>query len=197
MDNEWYYFVDKCLPFGAAISCALFQAFSDAVAHLVKWKTGKKAINYLDDFLFVALLRFMCSLQLSTFMEICKNINFPLSLEKTCWPTTKIVFLGLLLDTISQLVLLPKEKILKGRMWVDQMISKKKATIKEVQQLCGFLNFLGRAIVLGHAFTRCLYSLADDRNGKVKPHHHVKVKLEYKLDLQVWQNFLFEARSLC
>ena len=25
-----YYFVDKCLPFGASISCAIFQAFSDS-----------------------------------------------------------------------------------------------------------------------------------------------------------------------
>ena len=34
-NGKLYYFFDKCLPFGAAISCALFQAFSDAVAHLV------------------------------------------------------------------------------------------------------------------------------------------------------------------
>ena len=30
IDGKTYYIVDKCLPFGAAISCALFQAFSDA-----------------------------------------------------------------------------------------------------------------------------------------------------------------------
>ena len=47
--KTWYYFVDKCLPFGAAISCAIFQAFSDAIAYLVKWRTGKTVVNYLDD----------------------------------------------------------------------------------------------------------------------------------------------------
>ena len=35
VSKEVYYFVDKCLPFGASISCAIFQAFSDAVAHIV------------------------------------------------------------------------------------------------------------------------------------------------------------------
>ena len=29
IDGETYYFVDKCLPFGAAISCSHFQRFSD------------------------------------------------------------------------------------------------------------------------------------------------------------------------
>ena len=30
-----YYFVDKCLPFGSSISCAIFQAFSNAISHIV------------------------------------------------------------------------------------------------------------------------------------------------------------------
>ena len=39
-DHKIYYFVDKYLPFGAAISCAHFQAFSDAIAYLMKFRTG-------------------------------------------------------------------------------------------------------------------------------------------------------------
>ena len=30
------YFMDKCLPFGASISCAIFQKFSDALCHITK-----------------------------------------------------------------------------------------------------------------------------------------------------------------
>ena len=30
--GQWKYFVDKCLPFGASISCALFQWFCNALA---------------------------------------------------------------------------------------------------------------------------------------------------------------------
>ena len=40
-NGKFYYFVDKCMPFGASISCAHFQAFSDAVAHLVTYRTKK------------------------------------------------------------------------------------------------------------------------------------------------------------
>ena len=35
VSGEWAYFVNKCLPFGASISCALFQEVSDAVAFCI------------------------------------------------------------------------------------------------------------------------------------------------------------------
>ena len=56
--GEKCYFFDKCLPFGASISCALFQRFSDALAHIHRYLTEGKIVsyyasmNYLDDFLF-------------------------------------------------------------------------------------------------------------------------------------------------
>ena len=50
IDNKFYFFVDKCMPFGAAISCAIFQAFSNALAHIHAYLTQSHNINYLDDF---------------------------------------------------------------------------------------------------------------------------------------------------
>ena len=43
-DGLSYYFVDKCLPFGASISCAIFQAFSNVVAS----KCGSKHFTYMQ-----------------------------------------------------------------------------------------------------------------------------------------------------
>ena len=88
IDGKDYYFVDKCLPFGASISCAHFQAFSDAISHIMKYKTGKDNVNYLDDFLFVTLLTAMCNAQIDTFLRICSLINFPVSLDKMFWACT-------------------------------------------------------------------------------------------------------------
>ena len=31
IDGKWCYFVDKCIPFGSSISCALIQKVSEAV----------------------------------------------------------------------------------------------------------------------------------------------------------------------
>ena len=90
IDGKTYYFVDKCLPFGASISCALFQEFLDAVAHIVKFFTKKPLVNYLDDYFFAALLKAICNSQVSKFLEVCEIINFPVSAHKTFWGTTRL-----------------------------------------------------------------------------------------------------------
>ena len=189
LDKVFYYFVDKCLPFGSSISCAQFQAVSDAVAHLVQVRIHKRIINYLDDYLFVAYLEFECNRQVRVFMEICLLIKMPVSLEKMHWATTRLVFLGLLLDTVEQLILLPKGKIERRIDLINAALNKQsgKITLKELQRLTGFLNFLGRGIVPGRAFTRRLYSYA---KVGLKPYHHICLNAEIKRDLQLWLTFL-------
>ena len=87
-DNKWYYFFDKCLPFGASISCAIFQAVSDALAYIIQIRTGNENINYLDDFLFLLLIKNLCNAQLREFLHVCEYVNFPVALEKTEWAST-------------------------------------------------------------------------------------------------------------
>ena len=86
-DGKWYYMVDKCLPFGASISCFLFQSFSNCVAFLVAYRSHRDPVNYLDDFLFAALLKYYCNQQVEIFLTICAEINFPVNLERHCGRT--------------------------------------------------------------------------------------------------------------
>ena len=78
IDGQWYYFIDKCLPFGASISCSHFQRVLNATAHIVKFKTKQDLINYWDDFLFAAILKYLCDQQMEIFIEICGLIGMPL-----------------------------------------------------------------------------------------------------------------------
>ena len=186
------YFVDKCLPFGSSISCAIFQAISDAIVHIVRFRVKKPNVNYLDDYLFAAALRAACNKQVQIFLDVCKEINFPVALEKTFWGTTVLVFLGLLLDTERQLVCIPVDKISKALELVNMFLSKKKATVLQFQKLCGSLNFLCRCIVPGRAFIRRLYLT---HVTGLKQHHHVKITQEHKLDLSTWKFFLEKPDS--
>ena len=188
-----YFFMDKCLPFGSSISCAIFQAFSYSVAVIVSHKTGKDLVNYLDDFLFAALMKCICDGQVQVFLQVCSMIRFPIALEKTSWGDTLIVFLGLLIDTIHQVVCIPHDKVQKALDWVMFFLNKrnKKATILQFQKLCGTLNFLCRFMIPGRVFLMRLYVSTTTRQGKVlKQHHHVKISNENRLDLLVWKHFL-------
>ena len=157
--GKTYYFMDKCLPFGASISCSHFQRFSNAVEHIVQWKTKKNLVNYLDDYLFAALMKMICNDQVRSFLQVCEQISFPVSLEKTFWATTKLVFLGILIDTINQCCWIPIEKVAKAVTIITTVLEKKskKVTLNQLQKICGFLNFLGRFVIPGRVFTRHLY----------------------------------------
>ena len=187
LDGNTYFFVDKCLAFGAAFSCAVFQAFSNSIAHLVKFRTGKDLLNYLDDYFFVHLLKMICNGQIEVFLHICELINFPVSLDKTIWATTSLTFLGYLIDMVQQLVMVPVRKIMRGQELIEGVLSKKKMTLQQLQKICGFLNFLGRCMIPGRAFTRRLYA---HTAGLLKPHYHLRITSEMHRDLLMWQEFL-------
>ena len=185
-DGRIYYFVDKCLPFGSSISCAIFQDFSNAIAYLMFWKTQKSNINYLDDYLFVAYCRAICNAQVNTFMDLCEEISFPVAIEKTEWASNIIIFLGLLIDLINQVVCIPVSKVDRARQLIGEVLGSKKhkATVLQIQRLAGFLNFLCKVVIPGRTFTARLYSLT---SGKLKPYHHVRVPLDVRQDLEMWK----------
>ena len=83
--KKWYYFFYKCLSFGASSSCAIFQKISDSIAHIIKFRTNKSLVNYLDDYLYAALLKIICDDQVKVFIEICDTINLPIAIDKTAW----------------------------------------------------------------------------------------------------------------
>ena len=187
--KEKKYFVDKCLPFGHALSCALFQKISDAISFLVKYRTRKDNISYLDDFFFVCLIRALCNDQITQFIDICDLIKFPVSMDKTYWATTKIVFLGLLIDTANQWVSIPCEKIVNILSLIKRIMAckRRKLTLNELQQVCGHLNFICKSVIPGRPFTRRLYMFM---SGCKKLHHHIYIHREMREDLAMWEQFL-------
>ena len=157
--NQWRYFVDKCLPFGPSISCAIFQCFSNTLAHILKHKTKyimyKGVSNYLDDFLNVATLKLDCDKMLN-FHQLCEWLGVPLAQEKIIWGTTRIIFLGILLDGKLYILALPREKIEAATYQLRILLGKKKATVKESQKMTGLLNLLHRAYIqVGHSPEEC------------------------------------------
>ena len=197
--GKTYFFVEKCLPFGASISCAIFQSFSDALRYITEHKLSGLVIfpaitNYLDDFLFVAISVRICNGMVEEFLVICKVIGCPISMEKTEWATQVITFLGVLLNGITRTLAVPIEKKNKALELINIAIQKRKVTIKFVQRITGTLNFLNRVIVPGRAFTRGMYSklrTVNKKTGeKLQLHHHVHLNREFIQDCQMWKYFL-------
>ena len=196
INGKWQYFIDKCLPFGASISCSHFQRVSNGLKHIMQVRYKTKLMNYLDDFLFLALTIARCNMLLRTFLNICEEIGFPISLEKTEWAEEIMIFLGILLDGRHYVLSIPIDERDKAISLIQNLLDRKKVTVKELQALCGFLNFLGRAVFPSRAFTRRMYAKYGGKdfkpfaNTKLKPHHHIRLDAEFKNDCKIWLNFL-------
>jgi hypothetical protein len=78
-------------------SCNLFEKFSTSIHWLVDHKLESAGcVPVLDDFLFVGPPNSdLCHKTLFQFLDMAQYIGIPIKDEKTVFPTTKILFLGL------------------------------------------------------------------------------------------------------
>ena len=190
------FFVDKCLPFGGSISRSTFTIFSDSLRCIIEHQTRRyfTVTNYLDDFLFISCDEKECNQMVRKFINLCSTIGCPLSLDKTEWASTNMIFLGLLLNGRTYTLSIPLDKKEKARHMINFAMDKKKVTIKFIQKLAGTLNFLNRAIVPGRTFMRCMYDkikMKNTKDGKpLKQYHHVNLGTDVLRDCAIWKSFL-------
>ena len=197
----WYYFIDMCLPFGASISCAHFQQFSNGLKAIVEHRANKilrtLITNYLDDFLFIYVTQNGCNEIVMIFLRTCQDINFPVSHNKTEWASPLMVFLGMLLDGRSQTLSIPVDKRLEALNMVHLFQDKCKAKVKNLQKLTGHLNFINRAVVPGRVFTRRMYAkFSGSKFDKLKQYHHIQIDKEFRHDCAMWERFLEDINSV-
>ena len=182
------YYMDAVLPMGCSSSCAIVEEFSTALEWIAKTKLGiTEVVHVIDDFLIMARSPGKCAHDLHAFRAMCKELGVPLAPDKTMGPSTCIPFLGITLDTVLLEARLPEDKLAKARHLLREFLGRQKVTLRELQSLIGVLNFACSVIVPGRAFLRRLIDLT---MGIRRPHHHVRLTREVKLDLQVWEEFL-------
>lgn len=193
--GETCYFIDKVVVFGSSKSCRIFSDFAASLAHIARHldKYGRRPNEYLDDVLNAGHDVQSCNQSLTTYLQMCEWINFPISEEKTEWATQIIVFLGLLINTITLTLGIPIEKRDEALNQIDNILRSRRITMHVLQRLVGLLNFLSRAIVPGRTYNRRFY----DRMIGLKQHHHLRVDMELRKDLDVWKQFLKKPDSLC
>ena len=91
------------------------------------------------------------------------------------------------------MITVPEQKRIKALNWLQKIRDSRKATVKQLQQLTGLLNFVAKAIVPGRTFTRRMYtkySNLEQLNPKLRQYHHINLDKEFKEDCEIWLEFL-------
>ena len=189
------YYYDKCLPMGCSSSCSIFESVSDAILWILTEKGGcTRVTKVLDDFLFVAQNKDICSKMLHMFIKFCNILCIPLAEDKTVHPTQIITFLGIELDSIKMEARLPPEKLFSYSEEIKEALQMNKIKLRALKSLIGKLQYATSVVTGGRAFLRRMHNLTI---GIQKPHFYIRITEQVFEDLQTWQSFLnnFNGKS--
>ena len=76
-------------------------------------------------------------------MEYC---GLEEALEKSCPPSTQMIFIGVLFDTESLTLLVTHERLQEIKNLVNSWLQYETATLKQLQSLIGKLNFVAHCV---------------------------------------------------
>ncbi|XP_077790847.1 uncharacterized protein LOC144328967 [Podarcis muralis] len=192
---EGNYYFDKAMPMGCSIACAAFESFSTFLEWALKSKTGLSGVtHYLDDFLVASASDTGdCSVLLQAFADLTQELGVPLAADKTEGPSTRLTYLGILLDTVAQTSSLPSDKLANLRRVIEELLPLRKVSLRQLQSLLGHLNFACRVVAPGRPFCSRLARLT---SGLKAPHHRVRLSSQVKVDLSIWLEFLEEFNGV-
>ena len=181
-------YADKTLPFGLRSAPKIFSALADALEWILLERGLTNILHYLDDFLTMGSPGSEeCAKNLEGLCRICAILGLPLAREKVEGPSTTLVFLGILLDSIRMEMRLPPGKIANLKGGVADWLQKKKATKRQLLSLIGHLGHAAKVVTPGRTFIRRMIDLAHSRR---ELHHWMYLNAEFKSDLQWWNLFL-------
>ena len=189
-------FINTVLPFGLRSAPKIFSALADALEWILLNRGVSFVIHYLDDFLTVGSPMIeQCKKNLELICAVCEELGIPLKLSKVEGPSTEIIFLGIVLNTVSLEIRLPVEKIchLKG-LWATWK-NKRSCTKRELLSLIGKLSHACKVVVAGRLFLRRMIDAAK----KIRRlNHWVHLNAEFHSNLEWWSVFLdyWNGRSL-
>ena len=116
-------------------------------------------LHLLDDFLIIDNNSTSCAHNLAKFIGMCDELGVPMAPEKTVGPSSVLSFAGIELDTCKMEARLPLDKLSKCRLLLNDFLTRKKVTFKELQSVIGLLNFTCSVVVPGRTFLRRMINL--------------------------------------
>ena len=169
-------YVDKVLPFGLQSAPKIYNAVADALLWILTMWDDVDGIHYLNNFLLYGEPRF----------SYCAE-GVPVAPGKTEGPITKLVFLGIQIDTISMTLCLPPPKLERLCREIRRWETLRSCSKREFLSIIGQLQHACCVIKQGRSFLRHMIDLY-----KVvrELHHKVRLNAGFRSDIRWWGYFL-------
>ena len=183
IDNKLYF--DITLSMGARSSCICCQKTTDVITYIME-KEGFEDINYLDD-LGGAEVEDLAQQAFDLLGQIMINIGIRESTKKAVAPTSCMTFLGILFNTLEMTMTITPERCEEVRGILQAWLLREQASLRDMQQLLGKLNFLCSTVRAGRVFVSRIINLMKECGDRP-----VDLTEEFKKDLKWWLQFMNE-----
>ena len=160
-------YLDICPSFGCRSSGTAQQRVSNAVCHLMRREHGADVRAYVDDFIglnndFNEAVRTFAG-----FESLCDQLGLKIAAEKSVYPTTRIEWLGISIDSEKMETSIPKDKLREVIAECTKWASRDTADRRDLQSLCGRLNHIAQCVRPARRYmNRILQALREARGGR-------------------------------
>ncbi len=181
-DGEITYMVDTRLMMGTSKAPSIFHHLSQAVKRCMK-KRGYNVVAYLDDFLIVADDYVTCLNGQHALLKLLRELGFSIAWKKVEGPSQRLTFLGIAIDTVNMTVGLPDGKVEELLQVLQGFLTKKRASLKQLQSLAGRLNWACNVVKCGRSYLHnILHVMAPLR----LPNHKARLSKVVFDDIKWW-----------
>lgn len=144
--------------------------------------------HYLDDIIHIFSLRFahMIQQKAKDYIKLTDLLGVPRNDSKDAVGQVVPVF-GYIIDSLLFEMRIPQGKLETILQLVDLHLSKRGATLHEIQVLAGYLSWASPAIQLGWVFCRNVWNFQTQFNIE-RPRQHLTVPADVRIDLQWWSD---------
>jgi hypothetical protein len=156
------FFTECCLPFGLRTAPFIFNIFAELFHWiLLSWLNWTLLFHYLDDFVHIIPLSEATLAQLAQedaeFNLMADCLGIPLN-ESKKRVGQEVSILGIIVDTNKFEARLPLDKVLRAIDATSQALTKDSLSLREAQQLAGYLSHCAHVVRLGWVFMPSIYS---------------------------------------
>ena len=142
IQHDRQFYLDLCPPFGLRTAAMMMERTTMAVCY-IHGLHGFTSKPYIDDFGGAEKLCVEASRALATLQAILKLLGLEEAPGKTCEPSTSMIWLGILIDSVKMVMSIPELKLSEISEYVKTWETRKIASRKDVQSLMGYLNLVG------------------------------------------------------
>ena len=151
-------FLNGSLPFGFRLGSGFFERCSDAIRFIMKQHGHNALFNYIYDLIYVALPSKIHE-SYEFLLSLLQELGLEISESKLLQPSTQVICLGILVDTVNRTISIPPDKLQDIKNICKSWVSRSTCTKNQFQSLLGSLLYITKCIKPACFFLNCMLQI--------------------------------------